>query len=108
MTSPACRAGDSAYLTTLAWCMHTKCAEDAVPTWLLEKYWAEQASGDSAVAPKWDYGATIANISQPPTRELAPDDVLDSTALTPEAGWQTQYGTLTTVEFEETTHARYG
>lgn len=108
MTSPACRAGDTAYLTTLAWCMQTKCAADGVPTWELEKFWAEQASGDPTVAPKWDYGATIANISEPPTRELTTGDMLHSTALAPETAWKTQYNTMTTVEYEETMHARYG
>ncbi|KAK4152521.1 ferric reductase like transmembrane component-domain-containing protein [Chaetomidium leptoderma] len=108
MTSPACRAGDTAYLRTLAWCMHTKCAEDAVPAWQLEKFWAEQASGDPTMAPKWDYGATIANISEPPTTELATGDMLNSTALAPKAAWQAQYNTMVTFEGQETLHARYG
>jgi hypothetical protein len=108
MTSPSCRAGDTAYLTTLAWCMQTKCAEDAVPTWELEQFWAAEATGDPTVAPKWDYGAAIANISEPPTKKLSAGDTLNSTALAPELAWKTQYNTMSTVEYEETMHARYG
>ncbi|GAB1310584.1 Ferric oxidoreductase domain-containing protein [Madurella fahalii] len=108
MTSPSCRAGDAPYLMTLAWCMRTRCAEYAVPVWLLEKFWEEQATGDPAVAPKWNYGSTIANISEPPTREPLVDGTLNFTALVPAADWGAHYNTLTTVEFEETIHARYG
>jgi len=88
--------------------MHAKCAEDDVPTWLLEKAWVEQATGDPAVAPKWAYGAVLANITEPPTKALAPDDMLNTTALAPEAGWLAQYNTMTIFEHEETMHARYG
>lgn len=108
MTSPSCRAGDTAYLTTLAWCMSTRCAGYDVPTWLLEKFWEEQASGDPGVPPKWDYGATIATMSEPPAREFLPDEMLNFTALVPEAAWTAQFNAMTTVEFEETVHAIYG
>ncbi|AEO53666.1 hypothetical protein MYCTH_2295317 [Thermothelomyces thermophilus ATCC 42464] len=110
-TSPACRAGDRAYLTTLAWCMHTRCTDDAgaVPAWDLEKFWAEQATTDPAVAPEWTYGDALANVSdRPPTKEIADGDTLNATALVPEDAWTIQYGTMTTMEFVETMHERYG
>jgi hypothetical protein len=108
MTSPQCRAGDTAFLTTLAWCMSTKCAQYHVPTWRLEKFWQEQCTGDPAVAPKWDYGTALQHVTQPPTRELTMDDALEVTALAPEATWELQYRTLTFFEAEERVHARYG
>ncbi|KAK3300562.1 ferric reductase like transmembrane component-domain-containing protein [Chaetomium fimeti] len=108
MTSPECRSGNKPYLSTLAWCMHTRCTDDSVPAWELEKFWGEQATQDPTVAPKWDYGATVANISQPPTEVADPEEMLESTALAPEVPWKTQYNTMTTMEYEETMHARYG
>ncbi|KAH6853950.1 ferric reductase like transmembrane component-domain-containing protein [Chaetomium sp. MPI-CAGE-AT-0009] len=108
MTSPECRSDNKPYLSTLAWCMHTRCTDDSVPTWELEKFWVEQATQDPTVAPKYDYGATVANISQPPTEVADPDDMLESTALAPEVRWKTQYNTMATMEYEETMHARYG
>ncbi|KAL2138211.1 hypothetical protein VTI28DRAFT_7271 [Corynascus sepedonium] len=107
-TTPACRAEDRAYLTTLAWCFHTKCTDDAVPDWDLEKFWAEQATTDPTVAPKWSYSAALANISRPPTKELAADDTLNVTALVPQDAWTSEYGTMTTMEFVEAWHERYG
>lgn len=108
MTPPSCRAGDTPYLTTLAWCLRTKCAPHDVPTWTLEKFWAEQATTDPAVPPKWDYGTAVANIDEPPTRELQAGDTLNFTALAPEFAWDLQFRTMETFEYEETMHARYG
>ncbi|KAL9127263.1 MAG: hypothetical protein Q9217_003822 [Psora testacea] len=108
MTSPQCRAGDTAFLTTLAWCMSTNCAQYHVPTSRLEKFWEEQCTGDPTVAPKWDYRTALQHVTQPPTRELTMDDTLDFTALAPEATWELQYRTLTFFEAEERVHARYG
>lgn len=108
MTSPQCRAGDTAFLTTLAWCMSNKCAQDRVPTSRLENYWEEQCTGDPTVAPKWDYGTALQQVTQPPTRALSKDDTLNFTALTSEAAWELQFSTLTTFEAQERVHARYG
>lgn len=108
MTSPECRASDTAFLTTLAWCMSTKCAQYHVPTSKLEKFWEELATGDAAVAPKWDYGTALHQVTQPPTRELTMDDTLDFTALASEAAWELNYDTLTFFEAQERLHARYG
>ncbi|KAI9807293.1 MAG: hypothetical protein M1833_000036 [Piccolia ochrophora] len=108
MTSPQCRAGDAAFLTTLAWCMSTKCAQYQVPTSRLERFWEEQCTGDPTVAPKWDYGTALQHANQPPTRELTTDDTLNFTALAAETTWELQYRTLTFFEEEERVHAKYG
>ncbi|EAQ93107.1 hypothetical protein CHGG_01342 [Chaetomium globosum CBS 148.51] len=108
MTSPECRSDNKPYLSTLAWCMHTHCTDDGVQTWELEKFWAEQATQDPTVAPKYDYGTIVANITEPPKEVADPEDMLESTALAPETPWKTQYNTMTTMEYEETMHARYG
>ena len=108
MTSPQCRAGDTAFLTTLAWCLHTKCAQYRVRTSKLEKFWEDQCTGDPTVAPKWDFSTALQHVAEPPTQELTMDDTLNFTAITPEATWELQYHTMTAFEAEETVHARYG
>ena len=82
MTSPQCRADDTPWLTTLAWCMCTSCAEFNVSTSELEAFWEDQCTGDPTVAPKWSYSTTLFSITEPPTRKLdEADDTLNSTAL---------------------------
>ena len=55
MTSDQCLAGDAAYLTSLAWCLSTKCPQDDVPAWKLEVWCASWASNNINVSPKWSY-----------------------------------------------------
>ncbi|KAL8702615.1 MAG: hypothetical protein Q9201_004221 [Fulgogasparrea decipioides] len=108
MTSPQCRAGDTAFLTTLAWCMSTKCAPYHVPTSRLEKYWEDQCTGDPTVTPKWDYGTTLQHVDPRPTRELTEDDTINSTLLVADSTWDVEYRTMVTFEAQERLHPRYG
>lgn len=107
-TTPECRAGDTAYLTTLAWCMSTNCAEYQTPTSRLEKFWETETTGDPKVLSKWDYGTTLQNITPRPVREVTENDTLDFTAIVPETTWDTYYRTLIFFEREEKVHAKYG
>ncbi|KAK7026116.1 hypothetical protein VNI00_015691 [Paramarasmius palmivorus] len=108
MTTPECRANDTSYLTTLAWCLHTRCV--GIPTSKLEAYWEVYPTEDKAVAPKWDYGTSLYNVNmtQPPTRELGADDMLNFTAVVPDDAYDLQFRTLEQMVNEETIHARYG
>ena len=108
-TSPQCRAGDTPWLTTLAWCMHTHCAQHHVPASELEAFWEDQSTEDPTVAPKWDYSTTIFNIAQPPTRVLSKDeDTLNSTSLVSPATYEAQYNALTAVQRENVVESGYG
>ena len=108
MTSPQCFASDSAYLTTLAWCINTKCAPDHIPAWKLELFWAQQSTSDPTVAPKWTYAQALESVTQPPTRVLASSDVLNYTALANDSVWALQATTLQSVYREEALHAKFG
>ena len=109
MTSPQCRAGDTPWLTTLAWCMRIKCAEYNVLSSELEAFWEEQCTGDPTVAPKWSYSTTIFNTTQPPTRELMEaDDTLNFTALVNPAVYGAQYNALTAVQRENVVESGFG
>ena len=108
-TSPQCRAGDTPWLTTLAWCMRTECVDQNVPTSELEAFWEEQCTGDPSVAPKWSYSTTLVNIAQPPTQELSKtDDVLNITALVDSAIYKAQHNALTAVQRENVVESGFG
>ncbi|KAM0276828.1 hypothetical protein ACHAQH_006363 [Verticillium albo-atrum] len=94
MTTPDCRANDTSFLTTLAWCLDTKCAEYHVPISKLQKFWEEQATGDPAVQPKWSFPVALQTIEKAPTQVLTMHDTLNFTALTSEEDWHVQYKTF--------------
>lgn len=107
-TTPECRAGDTPFLTTLAWCMNSTCADYHEHAWTLEKYWADKATGDASVAPKWTYSDTLLEISKPPDRELGEDEMLSFTALISHETWLAYIATHEHFEQAETLHSRYG
>lgn len=107
-TTPDCRASDSPFLTTLAWCIGTTCAESKVEAWKLEKYWREKTTGDKAVAPKWTLGQALEEVTEPPTRELGEDEMLNFTAQVSQEAWAMHAATMEYFEWQETLHARYG
>ncbi|KAI1766945.1 ferric reductase like transmembrane component-domain-containing protein [Hypoxylon sp. FL1150] len=82
MDSPMapCIAENFAFLSTLAYCINSNCLADGVPAWRIEKYWADQATGDPLVPAKWTYGATLANVTQAPDRIWENGKVLNYTA----------------------------
>ncbi|EJD42991.1 ferric reductase transmembrane component 4 [Auricularia subglabra TFB-10046 SS5] len=107
-TSPECRAGDSAYLTSTAWCMSTKCAPFDLPVSKLEAFWEGYVTENPALPAKWTYIEALGNVSQPPTRELQPDDMLEVTSLVPDAAFWAQFNTLGNVVRESYVEAQYG
>lgn len=109
MTTAACRASDTPWLQTLAWCVHTKCAQ-VVAASELERFWETQCTGDASVAPKWTYGETLANISAPPTEELSADtdtQTLNFTALVNADTWLSQYNALYATQRENVVESGY-
>ena len=67
VTTSACWAENTPYLTSLAWCMHTKCAHRNISNSKLEYFWENQATGQSnagqmGVPAKWSYSDALANI----------------------------------------------
>lgn len=107
-TSPGCRAADSPFLTTLAWCLSTTCPGDGVETWKMEKYWAEQTTGDAEVKPKWTYGEALVQVVGVPTARIPQDDMMNTTSLVPHDVWDANKRTLTAFELGEVAHSTYG
>lgn len=106
-TSPECRAHDSAYLTTLAWCLRTKCAQYEVPTSRLEAIWEEEVTGDVSVPAKWSYTEALLNIDDPPTGQLVMGDTINATSLAP-ASWDIVFNTAVVMSHESTTESTHG
>lgn len=106
-TSPECRAHDDAYLTSLAWCLNTKCAEYDVPTSRLQSIWEHEATGDPSVPAKWSYSEALLNVGDPPTRQLVMGDTLNTTSLAPES-WATVFNTAVVMAYETTMESIYG
>ena len=113
-TSSSCWASNTPYLTSLAWCMHTKCAEFDVPNSKLESFWEQEATGQSTagvatVPAKWTFAEALANAPHPPTSQLtATDTELNSTSLVPLDVYQMQWNILTSVQREVTIENGYG
>ncbi|KAF2841044.1 hypothetical protein M501DRAFT_1030227 [Patellaria atrata CBS 101060] len=109
MTTPECRAGDTPFLTTLAYCINSTCEEFDVDFWKLEKYWHDKTTGDVAAVPKWTYGEAVLEAGRnPPETEWDGESTLNFTALVPKESWIAQKMTLEYFEEQETLHARYG
>src|SRR3569833_3590681 len=76
-----CRASNFPFLSSIAWCIHTYCPADVLPS-LIETFWETEITGDVTVRPKWSYGETMANITTPPTMVLTGEGkTLNMTAI---------------------------
>ncbi|KAK0651111.1 ferric reductase like transmembrane component-domain-containing protein [Cercophora newfieldiana] len=106
-TTPECRADNTPWLTTLAYCIASNC-DASVPAWKKEKYWLEQSTASKSVAPKWTFAEALAQVKEVPTREVGEEEMLNFTAVANHESWQ--MNTLTREFFEEaeTAHSRYG
>lgn len=94
--------------------MNTKCAEYDVPESKLEYFWETEATGQSqagqkGVRPIWSYAGTLANVTSPPTVQLAADaKSLNTTSLVSPEVYQEQWNVLTSVQTETTTENAFG
>ncbi|KAI1388035.1 ferric reductase like transmembrane component-domain-containing protein [Hypoxylon trugodes] len=109
MASPAvsCISDNTAFLTTLAYCINSTCYGDQVGTWEIEKYWADEATSDPSVPPKWTYGMTLANITQAPTRIWRGGTVLNYTALLLSSDYEYQKSFDDLFDWEEYIQSTY-
>ena len=107
-TTPECRASNAPFLTTLAWCMKSTCAEFDIEAWRLEKYWMDQAAGDKTLPLRWTYAESIQLVTGPPVQDFDKEVVMNTTVAVPVASWEAQKYTLEHFAGQEILHARYG
>ncbi|RSM00395.1 hypothetical protein CEP52_009120 [Fusarium oligoseptatum] len=109
MTSPECRAENTHWLTTLAWCIKTECAEYHIPVSKLEGFWEKESTENPAVAPKWSYSTSLQKISKSPTQQLTPtDEYLNATSIVDPSVYLSQWNALTAVYRENVVEAGFG
>lgn len=107
-TSSECWASNTPYLTSLAWCMKTRCYGLDIPASKFESFWELDATGQTSagvevVPAKWSYAESLAQIDSPPTFQLSATDVsLNQTSLVNDHVYTMQWNILTSVQ-EETT-----
>ncbi len=108
MTEPACYAADTAFLQTLAFCMHQHCG--SLPAAARESYWERQAVGTDPgqPAPKWTYSEALAAA----TADGAPTVIwssgpLNITSIINETVWQTDLDTEDTFWGQERQQEKY-
>lgn len=89
MTTPACRAHDKAYLTSVAYCIDSKCGRD-VPIWQIEKYWAATVTTSPVIEPMWDYRSALGHVDGISSTMWAKALTSNYTMLAPEKGFQVQ------------------
>ena len=100
-TSSACRAGHLPFLTSLAWCISSKCDEVGadLSTADIERFWEDQSTSDPNVPPAWSYSQALANVTEEPTMVLGHGGTINETAVPPEF-WSVMYGTYSTLDGE--------
>ncbi|KAL3422965.1 ferric-chelate reductase [Phlyctema vagabunda] len=108
MTTPECRASDTPFLTTLAWCMNSTCTDFGIEAWKLEKYWAEQSTGAIKTLPKWTYLEALMEVTEIPQQEVSEDGTLNFTAAVSRESWSAERMSMVRFEEQETLHSRYG
>lgn len=91
-TSPDCRAGDTAYLTSLAYCLDTKCPPEVL-LWEKEQFWvAPETTGDAAIPAKWSYQVALEQLLEGiPNVTWAMGNTLNVTMVVNDTFWCIQY-----------------
>ncbi|KAF4343539.1 ferric reductase transmembrane component 4 [Fusarium beomiforme] len=107
-TPPACRANDTSFLTSMAWCMSEKCAGQKISK--LEGFWEESVTGSKSVPAKWTYTETLMEIDpKPPRYQLnVTDKALNHTSTLAPFTYLSQYNSLWATNHEMMMGARYG
>jgi hypothetical protein len=120
-TFPACYAQDDHYLTSMAYCLNTKCparnltpaqaiwfSSDRVSDAKLTWFWENRITGDHNVVPKWTYAEALAQVTELPTQVVSGTETLNFTGLANDTTWIYQAGTLWSVYREGVIETKYG
>ncbi|KAK3379111.1 ferric reductase-like transmembrane component [Lasiosphaeria ovina] len=108
-SAPSCYAASTPFLTSVAWCMSSRCAEHAVAASKLELYWEQTVTGDKAVAPKWSFSTALENVDpKPPAYQMtAADTELNQTSLVLPDAYLRQWNVLGMVDRESIIESTY-
>ncbi|VUC30242.1 unnamed protein product [Clonostachys rosea] len=109
-TSPDCLANNTAYLTSVAWCLNTKCSQAGERASGIESLWEREITGNKKVAAKWSYGEALANVNpRPPLYQLTGNDTsLNTTSIVAPTVYLAQYNVLSAVYRSAVLESAYG
>lgn len=111
-TTPECFANNTPFLTSVAWCISTRCEEQgSVPDSLIEQHWDYWLTGTKGVVkPKWSYAESLARVNPTPPRvQLKQTDMmLNETSLVLPATYLAQWNVLGAVNHEMERESTYG
>jgi hypothetical protein len=108
MTSATCYASDEPYLTSMAWCIHIKCAEDHIRTSKIDSFWERKITGDAKTEAKWSYAEALQHVFEPPKKVLGAHETLNFTALANDTIYTVQADTLQSVYVEGKVESIFG
>jgi hypothetical protein len=108
-TSAECYAKDTAFLTSVAYCMSMKCNDFHIPASKLESFWEEQVTGHPDIPAKWSYAESLFNAHpSPPTYQLTSNDtILNFTSLVNPSIYLAQWNVLSAVYRESILESTY-
>ncbi|KAJ3043479.1 hypothetical protein HDV00_004867 [Rhizophlyctis rosea] len=110
MTSPECKANDTAFLTSVAYCMSQHCDDVDVPMSKRQKFWEEQVTGDDDVPPQWGYERSLVEVgSTAPTAVYNASDMstLNKTVVVAPEDYENQHKFMVNFDFMEALQAKY-
>lgn len=87
ITTALCRATDTSFLTTLAYCIQSRCKASNAQ---IESYWFSNVAGDGKTPPKWTYNTTLEQIHGVPDITWSPGRTIDTTMLVPQSNYDIQ------------------
>lgn len=107
-TSNECYASNTPFLTSVAWCFSTKCAEFNIPASTLQAFWEKSVTGSSKVVAKWTYPVALAQVESPPTYQLnGSEPLLNVTSLVSSDTYLRQWNVLGMVAREGVVESKY-
>jgi len=104
--TPECRAMSKPFLTTLAYCINSTCPTDT-ESWVLEKYWLVESTGEATVKPMWNYEQSLMMVNSTPATTYDSHEMMMETQLLAGSALKEQSVTLKNFADGEAIHARY-
>jgi hypothetical protein len=107
-TSAECYGEDTPYLTSVAYCMSTKCQRD-IKFSQLQLFWEEQITGHLDIPPKWTYEQALTHADpSPPLYQLTSNDnSLNTTSIVNPVIYLAQRNALSAVYRESALESTY-
>ena len=104
VTTAACRASDPSFLTTLAYCIKSRCKVSETD---IENYWFTQVTGAPDTKPRWTYNTTLERIVGTPNVTWASGRTINRTMIVPQSNYNIQVNWLAIKEHNSNNIYKY-